>query len=77
MPCLVFYYQDDWYVVSIQNVYCRECRWKGIIACPTVADAFDGLKNKQERVHNVYELPFLDCPECGGKLSSNAIWVGQ
>lgn len=75
MPCLVYYFQDDWYVVSIQNVYCKECGWKGKIACPTVDDAFVGLKNKQDRIKNVFKLHFFDCPECGGRLSSNAIWI--
>ncbi len=75
MPCLVYYFQDDWYVVSIQNVYCKECGWKGKIACPTVDDAFVGLKNKQDRINNVFKLHFFDCPECGGRLSSNAIWI--
>ncbi|SHI24282.1 hypothetical protein SAMN02745229_02328 [Butyrivibrio fibrisolvens DSM 3071] len=75
MPCLAFYYHNDWFVVSIQNVYCKECGWKGQIACPTVEDAVIGLKNEKERMNELYRLPFLGCPECGGKLSSNAIWI--
>lgn len=75
IPCLVYYYQGAWRKVAIQNVYCKECGWKGRIACPTDADLFIGSKNWQEIMKTAFELPFLNCPKCEGKLSSNAIWV--
>lgn len=75
VPCLVYYYKDAWQKVAIQHVFCKECGWKGRIACPTDADVFDGMQNRFERMKKAFELQFLGCPECGGKLSSNAIWI--
>ena len=75
IPHLVFFYQNEWRKVCLQNVYCKECGWKGVIACPISTDFFLGMKDEHERLQEAFELPFLGCPECGGKISSYAIWI--
>lgn len=75
IPCLVFYYQNEWRKVVIQNIYCKDCGWKGRIACPVETELFLGMKDRQERLEMAFGLHFLGCPECGGKLSNYAIWI--
>lgn len=77
LQCLVYKYQDEWRRVLIQYAKCFQCDWTGSIACPVNTDLYITMENWLEILRKMDELPFLNCPKCGGEISSKAIWIEE
>lgn len=74
-PCMICKFKGEWRRVVIQYVNCLHCSWCGRAANPTDSDSYITMKNRFEILKKMWKLPFCVCPKCGGKLSTQAIWI--
>ena len=75
IPCLLYNYEGEWRRVVLQYAKCLKCDWIGSAASPCDPDLYITMKNHFEILDAMWQLPFLKCPKCGSKLSTNAIWI--
>lgn len=75
LPCMVYSNINRLERVSIQNVYCLNCNWTGIIANPLEPDLYITMKNRFEILDRLSNILFCKCPKCKGELSNKGIWV--
>ncbi len=75
IPCVICKFQGEWRRVQMQYVHCLDCSWKGEAANPTSPELYCLMKDEFEVLRRMWKLPFCICPKCGGKLSTQAIWI--
>lgn len=75
VPCTIYKLEGIWKRVQLQNVHCLNCNWTGEAANPTSPELYELMTNRFEILEKMWELPFCVCPKCGGKLSTQAIWI--
>lgn len=73
----VYYFDGQWNRVAIENTLCNHCRWRGLIANPTIPGLFDLVKNRDEALQKAASLSQVGCPQCKRFLSNYAIWTSR
>ncbi|MCB5951016.1 hypothetical protein LI951_02940 [Enterococcus sp. BWT-B8] len=75
LPMLFFDVSGQWQRVHLENSFCTNCNWKGIIANPTDPDLYLALPERFELMRKSAELKRATCPVCQGEIARFAIWA--
>lgn len=73
--CILYNISGEWQRVQIENITCEFCGWNGEIANPTLPSLYDTVKDRQGALNSAWNLPKIECPTCGKKLTRNPIWI--
>ena len=71
----LYMYEGYWRRVAFHYSKCKTCDWQGTIANPMLPDLYITVRNRYEILRENIKMPFLNCPKCGGKITSTAIWI--
>lgn len=75
IPCLIYKYKGEWRRVVHQYAHCLVCDWQGSVVSPMEPDLYLELEDRFNILKELDKLPFCNCPKCGNKLSTQAIWI--
>lgn len=77
MFCLLLEKNGKLQRVQIENVQCKVCGWKGIIANPTIPELYNGCPDRWGALEEAYKTPIVHCPNCNSTLPRHSIWASS